>query len=568
MEMLVGIDLGTTNSLVCVYRNGQTELIPNSLGHVLTPSAVGVADDGSFLVGLPARERLATHPALTATAFKRWMGTDHTVTLGPRRMRAEELSALVLGALKVDAEAYLGEPVTEAVITVPAYFNDVQRKATQAAGRLAGLTVERLLNEPTAAGLAYGLQERADHSTFLVFDLGGGTFDVSVLEYFEGVVEVRASAGDTRLGGEDFVQVLVDWFIEKTPALGAKDKEAIASDNALWRAAEQAKRDLSERESSEIVLQRQDATHTLAVTRAEYEKRCGELLQRLRRPLERALMDARLDPGSLAEVVLVGGASRMPVVRQVVTRLFGRLPLRTINPDETVARGAAIQAALKARDAALDEVVLTDVMPYSLGIVVTEEIDGRHFNDRFSPIIERNTSVPVSRVQSYSTTQDGQSAITIDVRQGESPMGSDNLRLGSLDVAVPPKPRGEISVNVRFTYDVNGLLEVEAHVPATGQTSQSVIQRSADVMSEKQIAQALEKLRALKIHPRDKQENAYLVARAKRLYEDRLGHARQDISHALTRFQAALESQDEHLIRQHRTEFKAYLDSIDKGFVL
>jgi molecular chaperone HscC len=566
--MLVGIDLGTTNSLVAVYRNGQTELIPNSLGHLLTPSAVSVADDGSFLVGLAARERAATHPRLTATAFKRRMGTDHAVTLGPRRMRAEELSALVLGALVADAEAYLGVPVTEAVITVPAYFNDVQRKATQAAGRLAGLKVERLLNEPTAAGLAYGLQERADHSTFLVFDLGGGTFDVSVLEYFEGVVEVRASAGDTRLGGEDFVQVLVDWFVEKTPTLDAADKEAIAADNALWRAAEQAKRDLSEHENSRLVLHRKGSAHALEVTRAEYEKRCAGLLQRLRRPLERALMDARLDPGSLSEVVLVGGASRMPIVRQMVTRLFGRLPLRTINPDETIARGAAIQAALKARDAALDEVVLTDVMPYSLGIVVSEDVDGRRYHDRFSPIIERNTPVPVSRVQSYSTVQDGQTVIAIDVRQGESPLGSENLKLGSLDIAIPAKARGEISVNVRFTYDVNGLLEVEAQVPATGQTSQSVIQRSAEVMSDKQIAAALDKLRALKIHPRDKQENAYLVARAKRLYEDRLGHARQDIAHALTRFEASLDSQDEHLIRQHRGEFKAYLDSIDKGFVL
>jgi len=379
---------------------------------------------------------------------------------------------------------------------------------------------------------------------------------------------VRASAGDTRLGGEDFVKVLVDWFVEKIPALNDADKEAIASDNALWRSAEQAKRDLSERETAQLQLQRNEATHTLEVTRAEYEKRCADLLLRLRRPLERALMDAKLDPSGLSEVVLVGGASRMPIVRQVVTRLFGRLPLRTINPDETVARGAAIQAALKERNAALDEVVLTDVMPYSLGIVVSEEIDGRHYPNRFSPIIERNTAVPVSRVQSYSTVQDGQTAISIDVRQGESPIGTENLKLGSLDVQVPAMPRGEINVNLRFTYDINGLLEVEAHIPATGQTTQSVIQRSAQVMSEQQIAAALEKLRTLKIHPRDKQENVYLVSRAKRLYEDRLGHARQDVAHALMRFEAALDSQDEHLIRQHRTEFKAYLDSIDKGFVL
>jgi len=566
--VIVGIDLGTTNSLVSVFRNGQTELIPNSLGHFLTPSAVSLLDDGSMLVGLPARERMATAPQHTATMFKRWMGTDHRVQLGHRSLRAEELSALVLGALKSDAEAWLGQPVTEAVITVPAYFNDVQRKATQAAGQIAGFKVERLLNEPTAAGLAYGLQERADHSTFLVFDLGGGTFDVSVLEYFEGVVEVRASAGDTRLGGEDFVQVLVDWFLEKTPGLTRADRDAIEVDRALWHAAEQAKRDMSDNETANLVLQRDDRRHVLEVTRTEYESRCAGLLQRLRRPLERALMDAKLDPGALSEVVLVGGASRMPMIRQLVTRLFSRLPLRTINPDETIARGAAIQAALKARDAALDEVVLTDVMPYSLGIVTTEEVDGRRYNDRFHPIIERNSPVPLSRVHPFSTVQDRQTTIRLDVRQGESPRGLDNLQLGTLDVAVPPRPRGEVTVNVRFTYDVNGLLEVEAHVPATGVTVQSVIQRNTDVMTSDQIKVALEKLRVLKVHPRDKQENAYLVERAKRLYEDRLGNARQDIARVLGQFEAVLDSQDEHVIKQVRGEFRTYLDSIDKGFVL
>jgi molecular chaperone HscC len=567
--MLIGIDLGTTKSVVGVFRDGETTLIPNALGHVLTPSAVSLGDDGAMLIGLPALERAHTHPQATATAFKRWMGTDHAIRLGKRALRAEELSALVLRSLKADAEAFLGEPVTEAVITVPAYFNDVQRQATKTAGELAGLKVERLLNEPTAAGLAYGLQERPEHSIFLVFDLGGGTFDVSVLEYFEGVVEVRASAGDTRLGGEDFVRVLADWFASSAGAgLPAAAREALAQDSALWRAAEQAKRDLSERDRTTLAVRREGQGLSMDVTRAEYEHRCIELLQRLRRPLERALNDARLDPGALTEVVLVGGASRMPMIRQLVTRMFGRLPLRTIHPDETVARGAAIQAALKSRDAALDEVVLTDVMPYSLGVVIAEDIGGKRYHDRFSPIIERNTPVPVSRVQSYSTMADNQAAIELDVRQGESPIGSDNLKLGSLTVDVPPRPRGQVNVNVRFSYDINGLLEVEAQVPETGQTYRSVIQRDAQVMTEAQIRDALARLQSLKIHPRDQQENAYLMARAKRLYEDRLGHQRQDIGHALARFEAVLDSQDVQLIRQHRGPFKEFLDSIDKGFVL
>jgi molecular chaperone HscC len=566
--MLIGIDLGTTNSLVGVFRNGEAELIPNALGHLLTPSAVSFADDGSVLVGLPALERASMHLDATATAFKRWMGTDHRVAVGGRQLRAEELSALVLKSLKADAEAYLGEPVTEAVITVPAYFNDVQRQATRTAGQLAGLKVERLLNEPTAAGLAYKLQDRRDHTSFLVFDLGGGTFDVSVLDYFEGVVEVRASAGDTRLGGEDFVQVLVDAFLEKTAGLTPAEREALAHDKTLWRAAEQAKRDLSERDSAAIDIQRDGQNHRVEVTRAGFEERCAPLLQRMRQPMERALRDAQVDPDSLDEVVMVGGASRMPVLRQMVTRMFSRLPLRTINPDEAIARGAVIQAGLKARDAALEEVVLTDVMPYSLGVVVSEEVGDRRYADRFSPIIERNTPVPVSRVQAYSTVQDNQAVIKLDIRQGESPIGSENIQLGELDVPVPRLPRGEVSVNVRFTYDANGLLEVEAQVPLTGQKYQNIIQRNAAVMDERQIRLALEKLQKLKIHPRDKQENTYLLSRARRLYEEHLGEGRKDIGHMLMRFEAALDSQDEHLIRQARAQFKDYLDSIDKGFVL
>ncbi|MDR2875514.1 MAG: molecular chaperone HscC [Methylobacillus sp.] len=565
--MIIGIDLGTTNSLVGVFRDGQPRLVPNALGHVLTPSVVSLADDGSMLTGLAARERLATHPQRTVGNFKRWMGSDHEVALGNRHFRAEELSAFILGALKADAEAWLQEPVTEAVITVPAYFNDVQRKATQTAGRLAGLNVERLLNEPTAAGLAYGLQKRTDHSTFLIFDLGGGTFDVSVLEYFEGIVEVRASAGDTRLGGEDFAQALLEQFMRETD-LNDADKEAAFADKLFWRVAEQAKRDLSEKESAELTLRigGQDVTRT--IFRDKYEERCAPLLQRLRRPIERALMDARLRPEELDEVVLIGGATRMPMVRQLVARLFGRLPLRTINPDETVALGAAIQAALKSRDAALDEVVLTDVMPYSLGVSVSEEINGQRYHDRFSPIIERNTPVPVSRMKMFSTMESGQKTILLDIRQGESPKSSENLRLGTLEVPVPPRQKGEAEVEVRFTYDANGLLEVEAHVPLTEKTVRSLIHRDSQVMDEASIAVALEKMKDLKIHPRDQQENAYLIQRAKRLYEDHLGNVRETIGHELTRFEVALDTQDERVVRDARADFKSFLDHIDRGFVL
>jgi molecular chaperone HscC len=566
--MLVGIDLGTTNSLISVFRNGQTELIPNALGHVLTPSAVSLDAADNFLVGLPARERVTTHAQHTATAFKRWMGTDKKIRLGKRELRAEELSALVLKSLKADAESYLGEPVTEAVITVPAYFNEAQRKATKAAGELAGLKVERLLNEPTAAGLAYGLQERTDHTTFLVFDLGGGTFDVSVLEYFEGVVEVRSSAGDTQLGGEDFVNALADLFLSRCTELSTREKEEIAQARSLWRIAEQAKRDLSDHEAATMRLTRGSAVFEHTITRNDFEQACTELLARLRRPIERALLDARLAPGALSEVVLVGGATRMPMVRQTVTRLFQRLPLRTINPDETIARGAAIQAALKARDAALSEIVLTDVMPYSLGVITTEMIGNRRMADRFSPIIERNTPVPVSRVSNYCTIEDNQKFLKLDIRQGESPIGSENLKLGELELEVPPLPAGHATVDVRFSYDANGLLAVDAKETSSGRAVSVVIEQTGTVMTQEQIAQALKRLEALKVHPREQQENIYLLERAKRLYEDRLSEERQWIAAALARFETALDTQDERTVRAARDELRGTLDQFDRGFVL
>jgi molecular chaperone HscC len=564
--MIVGIDLGTTNSLVAAFLDGRPQLVPNSLGDWVTPSAVSIDDTGKTLVGMAARERASSHPQLTAQGFKRWMGTDKPLQLGSRPFRAEELSALVLQSLKSDAEAFLGQPVTEAVITVPAYFNEAQRRATRVAGELAGLKVERLLNEPTAAGLAYGLQQRPDNSTFLIFDLGGGTFDVSVLEYFEGVVEVRASAGDTRLGGEDFVQALGRLFLERCSGLNAQVREALARTGAWWRTAEQAKRDLSERDTATMSLVHGGERLECSITRADFESASADLLQRLRRPIERALGDAQIEPQALNEVVLVGGATRMPMIRQLTTRLFQRLPLRTIDPDLAIAQGAAVQAGLKARDAALSEVVLTDVMPYSLGIVITDRIGGRLVGDRFSPIIERNSPVPVSRVQSYSTLQDNQSTIRLDIRQGESPVGSENLHLGQLSIDVSPAPAGLAGVEVRFTYDANGLLEVDARDTRSGRVANTLIRNTETQMTDAQIRAALDKLGQLKRHPREEDENRYLLERAKRLYEDRLGDERVMIQGWLTQFEAALDSQDGRTVRAARQAFRQSLDSIDSGF--
>jgi molecular chaperone HscC len=559
--LIIGIDLGTTNSAVGVWRDGKVELIPNSLGHVLTPSAVSL-DGDTVLVGLAARERQSTHPGQTATAFKRYMGTTRSTRLGKRDFLPEELSALVLSRLKADAEAYLGEPVTEAVITVPAYFNDKQRKATRRAGELAGLKVERLLNEPTAAALAYGIHELENESRFLVFDLGGGTFDVSILEIFEGVIEVRASTGDNRLGGEDFNELLVDAmrgrFGKEWQDLGDTTLH-----ERLRVAAERARRALTEASAVTMGLVWQDKTWEMEVTTDSFDTLAEPLLARLREPVLRSLRDSNIRAEDLAAVVLVGGATRMPVVRRAVTRMFGRFPSNAVNPDEAVAIGAAVQAGLKARDAALKEVVLTDVCPYSLGIEVAERGPKNSIRTGlFAPIIERNTLIPASRVHSFSTMADNQRVVEIKVFQGEARMVDQNIFLGELKVPVPPAPAGHVSFDVRFTYDINGLLEVDVLVEKTGQRHELVI-ADGEVTSSADFDERRAALAALKQHPRESDANAQALARAARCYEDYLGDKRQHVAHLIAQFEAVLDGQDPRQIEQARQQFLAALDALE-----
>ncbi len=542
--MIVGIDLGTTNSLVAVWEDGRARLLPNSLGEFLTPSCVSLDENGTILVGRAARERLQTHPDKTAAIFKRFMGTDRTVRLGRRAFRAEELSALVLRSLKADAEAALGCSITEAIVTVPAYFSDAQRKATRAAAVIAGLKVERLLNEPTAAALAYGIHQIGAEARFLVFDLGGGTFDVSVLDMFEGVMEVRASAGDNFLGGEDFVASLCDRFFEEA-GVPAKLKSDSAFMQRLTASAEAAKRTLSEHSNATIEALDGARRYSMEIDEPAFERLCAPLLQRLRAPVERALRDANLRGADLDKIVLAGGASRMPVVRRLVARMFGRFPECEINPDEVVALGAAVQAGLKMKDAALKEVVMTDVAPYSLGVDIVMYLpDGSHTGGHFDPIIERNSAVPISRVKRYFPVSDRQNELNLRVYQGEARLVSDNVALGALKVPLPMLPRDECAVDVRFTYDVNGLLQVEATVQKTQETVGIVIEGNPGLLSEAEIQERLTALSQLKIHPRDQMENRTLTARAERLYQQLRGSEREWFGAQIRLFEASLASQD------------------------
>jgi len=569
--MIIGIDLGTTNSLVAVWRDGKASIIPNALGKHLTPSCVGIDDDGTVLIGEAARARLQTHSHMTAATFKRYMGSERKTRLGNQVFRPEELSSLVLRSLKEDAEAFLGQEVTEAVITVPAYFSDAQRRATRVAGQLAGMKVERLLNEPTAAALAYGIQDSKSETKFLVFDLGGGTFDVSILELFDGVMEVRATAGDNFLGGEDFVTTLCEAFLSRTgltKEIG--DGELTGSQKQRLRdEGERTKRALTDAGSARMVFPYHGTEYALEISEELFATLCEPLMQRLRTPVERALRDATIKTSELDSVVLAGGATRMPLVRKLASRMFGRFPHTSIDPDEAIALGAAVQAGLKMRDAALKEVVMTDVAPYSLGISVSRQVGPDDYEGgHYLPIIERNSAVPVSRVENITTIGDFQKELNVRIYQGEARMVSDNIFLGTLNFPISAKKAGEVSADVRFTYDVSGVLEAEVTVLPSQEKHKLVITENAGVMTPQEIEQRLAELNELKIHPRDRIENRTLVAQADRLYEQLLGPKREYLAQHVAIFQAVLERQDANQARLAREALQQVLRQLDGGMLL
>ena len=565
--MYIGIDLGTTNSAVAIWRDGQSELVPNALSEMLTPSAVSVDADGQTWVGRAALDRLATHPQQTVTSFKRMMGTEATVTLGKRSFTAEEMSAVILRSLAEDVEAATGERPEGAVVTVPAYFNERQRRATRRAGEIAGLRIERLINEPTAAALAFGLTDRGDREPFLVFDLGGGTFDVSIVEMFDGIVEVRASAGDNRLGGDDFDQVMVKLAQPMLDGGGALESLPEDRRKALLQlAAQKARCDLSTRAEAPFSVTVGDTELTATVTTEQFEEAAAALVRRLREPVIRSLRDSNIDVKSLSDVVLVGGATRMPVVRKALTRMFGRFPNSSVHPDHAVALGAAIQAGLLSGGEGLEEIRITDVAPFTLGIEVADrDARGNYYTGIFSPIIDRNTPVPVSRVQSYGTLENNQNAIRFGIYQGEARDVAHNVKLGELNVPVPARPAGEVYVNVRFTYDTSGLLEVDVEVPASDLKRSLVIVDEDDKRSASDMEASRKALEALKVHPRDEAENVALLARVERAYEGFTGHDRDIVGEWIGSFKAALESQDRRVIANARKELTEALDRLEES---
>jgi molecular chaperone HscC len=555
--MILGIDLGTTNSLIAVWENDQVKVIPNALGKLLTPSVISIYDD-SILIGEPALNRMLTHPDVTVANFKRFMGTDKVFRLGKFSFRPEELSSLILKRLKEDAEAYLQHPIEEAVISVPAYFSDAQRKATKTAAKLAGLNVERLINEPTAAGIAYGLQEETDETNYFVFDLGGGTFDVSILKLFSGIIEVCASCGDNLLGGIDFTHVLFEMFADHLRKLNhlASGKIGSMIREKIYNQAELAKRNLSVTDTVEMKIVLDSTEIKFHCSLDDFEQYANPLVDRLKNPIKKVLNDSKLTSSQIQQVVLVGGASRMPLIRKLVSRMFGRLPLSHLDPDTVIVQGAAIQAGLKSKNKSLDDIIVTDVCPYSLGVAVHSEDKPQQIQMYFDPIIERNTVIPTSRSKVYYT-KPHQPRVEIKIFQGESLFLEKNVYLGDLKFNLPANAENR-GLEIRFTYDINGLLEVEACILATGEKSAVIIEGNPGVLSEEQIQLRFEKLKEIKIHPRDKSENLLLLSQAERLYEDLHGEKREFFSHAIREFITALHTQNDTVIK----DAKAYLENL------
>jgi len=581
MGKIIGIDLGTTNSVVAVMEGGDPTVISTAEGSRLCPSVVAFTKTGERLVGQTAKRQAVINSENTIYSIKRFMGRRYDEVAGERKMvpysvvpgpnndsrvkvpvngktyTPQEISAMVLAKLKADAEAYLGEPVTQAVITVPAYFNDAQRQATKDAGKIAGLEVLRIINEPTAAALAYGLDKKKNE-TILVFDLGGGTFDVSLLEVGEGVVEVKATNGDTHLGGDDWDQRIVNWAADEFKKLEGidlrQDRQAL---QRLREAAEKAKIELSTLSETEINLPfiTADANGpkhlTLRLSRARFEQMTEDLLNRCRGPFEAVLRDAGISAGQIDEVVLVGGSTRMPMVQDLVRQLSGKEPNKSVNPDEVVAVGAAIQAGVLGGE--VKDVLLLDVTPLSLGL---ETLGGV-----MTPLIERNTTIPVRKSQIFSTAEDGQTAVDIHILQGERPMAADNMSLGQFRLeGIPAAPRGVPQIEVTFDIDANGILNVSARDKATGKEQKITITASTNLskqdvermVNEAKRHEAQDRRRKELVEARNQGDSlAYAAEKALRDLGEKVPAAdRQRIEKAIAELREAIKGEDMDRIKQ------------------
>jgi molecular chaperone HscC len=547
---IIGIDLGTTNSLCSVFDDGQPRLIPNALGNVLTPSVVGVLDDGRVVVGAAAKDLRVTRPERCVSCFKRLMGSHEKVAIAGHTFTPPELSSLILRSLREDAENSLGENITDAVITVPAYFNDNQRQATKHAGKLAGLNVRRIVNEPTAAALTYGFHDREEEKHYLVIDLGGGTFDVTLMEIFNGTLEIVATAGENFLGGEDFTDRLVAHLLHtQNIQLETAELREPLRVARLRRLCEVAKQELTATDSATVKLPNTKGEleadgPAVTLTRAEFETLVQPLMARLKEPVAKVLRDGQLTPVDVDEVILVGGATRMLLLHAFVRDQLHKEPLCRFNPDEVVALGAAVQAALIADDRAVEDLVMTDVCPFTLGVDTAKSFGDEIKSGYYTPIIHRNTTIPVSKEHAFSTIHPNQQVVDVHVYQGEHRRVEMNFKIGELKVTgLPPGPAGQ-TIFIRFTYELNGILEVEAYLPNSPQKFRTVLTHNAVGISGAELDDAVRKLQALKYYPREDLVNQQLLQYCERLVGEVSPFHRQQLEEAVDSFEHALGTGD------------------------
>ena len=565
MSKIIGIDLGTTNSLAAVWQDGESRLIPNAFGEYLTPSVVSFGEDGTVYVGKTAKERLASHPDETASVFKRFMGTSRKYMLGGKSYRPEELSAFVLRKLKEDAERYLGEPVEEAIISVPAYFNDMARNATKRAGMLAGLKVERIINEPSAAALACQNFNQEEDATLLVFDFGGGTLDVSLVECFDNVIEIQAVSGDNQLGGQDFDDMIAEHFAKSLGLnYAAMEPETKA---IVQKSAELCKRELTENPSANMVVNCREINNEIEITRKEVVKICAPLFDRIGKPVSKVFVDAQISTDQVSQIVLVGGSCKMPVVRQYLSYLLKREDIETKEPDYMIALGCGVCAGIKERDKDVKDLLLTDICPFSLGIKVANHQDP--YKELMSFIIERNSPLPISREEMYANAYDRQQRVALKIYQGEAMYVSENLYLGEILFDIPPMAAGQVQCFVRFTYDINGVLEVEAKIPLTKEEKKLVIVNKDLDMTQEEIDEKLKEFERIK-NPLADERNTYILEWGQRLFmQCSQKEMRDEILGRMQYFQHMMNF-DEHRLPQARkylTVYFAYIEGLLNSYV-
>lgn len=535
---IIGIDLGTTNSLACVYRNGRAELIPNELGDYKTSSAVSVLEDGTVLVGAAAKERLVSHPESTAASFKIWMGTEKKLNLGMRQFKPEELSALVLRQLLEDSARYLGEPVEEAVISVPAYFNDDQRCATKLAAQLAGLTVKRLINEPSAAALYHRYSTQSGDSQMMIVDFGGGTLDVSIVDCFENIIEITAIAGDNRLGGDDIDRAIAAQFCKENGLV--EELLAPSLRASLYRQAEAAKIALSDVQETTISIRQEGTQYSLVLTNALLRQLCEPIFQKVRAVITRAMKD-RERASRIHDVVLVGGSSSLTVFGDFLEELFGRRPHVAQKPDEIVALGVGLCAGIKERAEDLQDLVMTDVCPFSLGIATFSYAGDK--TPHMAVLIPRSSMLPASHQERFYTLHNHQNRLRFEIYQGEGYFASENLKLGELEVQVPPGLAGEQSALVTFTYDIDGILHVSAK-SSGGDYRDTLLLNPNLHLSEEGRAEAMERIRQIQLAAQGSQKEQLLLERGLRLYEQTIGQRRELVAELVGYWKRVMEQSD------------------------